>query len=206
MADSYTTRCRMPVPALNDPDWRTRIDAMRDFLDGVNAIGGGVVVATETPSSTLNVKVSALVYRKADGTLGSYAGTSSQAISASTTKCLYLTDAGVLTVGSAWPTSGYYLPLAVVVAGASTITSIADARSPLSVVSGGATSGTATLVAGTVTVTTAAVAAGSIILVSRRTAAGTLGQLSIGTVTAGTSFTIVSTTSETSTVSWWIKE
>lgn len=207
MADSYSTRCRLRTPALNDTGWKTALDANRTWLDGVNAIGGGVVVAKETPSSTLNVAVSALTYRKADGTLNTYAGTSSQAITASTTKYLYLTDSGTLTVGSAWPTSGFYLPLAVVVAGGTTITSVTDARAPLSVVSGGATSGTAVLVAGTVTVSTAAVAAGSKIRVSRTVAGGTLGHLSVGTITAGTSFVVNSSSaSDTSTVLWRIEE
>ena len=73
--------------------------------------------------------VAAGVYRKADGTIVTYAGTASQAITASTTKYLYLTDAGALTVDTAWPTGGTnHVRLAIVVAGTSTITSITDAR------------------------------------------------------------------------------
>lgn len=67
--------------------------------------------------------------------------------------------------------------------------------------------GTATLVAGTVTVSTAAVTANSRIFVFVQTPGGTQGHLSIGTVTASTSFVINSTSgSETSTVAWWIVE
>ena len=69
------------------------------------------------------------MYRKADGTIVTYAGTTSQSITTGTTKYLYLTDAGSLTVGTAWPTGGTnHVRLAVVVAGATTITSVTDAR------------------------------------------------------------------------------
>lgn len=65
--------------------------------------------------------------------------------------------------------------------------------------------GTATLVAGTVTVSTTAVTASSIIMLTNQVTGGTVGVLSKGTVTAGSSFVINSTSAtETSTVSWWI--
>jgi len=207
MATSYTSNAKLRKPGAADRAWNTPINENADILDGFTALGGLCVTLVETPSASLNVKVAAGSYQKSDGTLGTYAGTASQAITLSTTKYLYLTNAGTLTVGSAWPTSGYYVPLAVVVAGATTITSITDARAPVGVVSGGATSGTATLVAGTVTVTTAAVAAGSKILYARQATGGTLGNLSIGTITASTSFVINSSSgSDTSVVYWWIKE
>ena len=64
--------------------------------------------------------------------------------------------------------------------------------------------GTATLVAGTVTVTRQQITANSIVRVSRRTSGGTPGHLSV-TMTAGTSFTISSSSgSDTSTVLWEI--
>lgn len=66
------------------------------------------------------------------------------------------------------------------------------------------TIGTATLVGGTVTVNNTSVTANSLIFLSRQTTGGTTGQLSI-TKSAGTSFTITSTSgTETSTVAWWI--
>jgi hypothetical protein len=61
------------------------------------------------------------------------------------------------------------------------------------------------IAAGTVTVSTTAVTANSKIFLSRASAAGTLGLLSVGTITAGSSFTITSSnTLDTSTVNWWI--
>lgn len=64
-------------------------------------------------------------------------------------------------------------------------------------------SGVATLVGGTVTVSTASVLAGSRVRLSVLTAGGTPGFLSVGTITAGTSFVINSSSgSDTSTVLW----
>ncbi len=65
--------------------------------------------------------------------------------------------------------------------------------------------GSSVLVAGTVTVSTTAVTASSKIFITRGITGGTVGELSIGTITAGTSFVINSvSSSETSTVNWWI--
>jgi hypothetical protein len=68
------------------------------------------------------------------------------------------------------------------------------------------TSGTsAAMVAGTVTVDTTAVTVSSVILVYAATPGGTQGTLSIGTITAGTSFVINSSSStDTSTVNYLI--
>lgn len=85
----------------------------------------------EVPSITLNVKVSAGTFRKSDGTRVSYAGNASFAVGAGVTSKLWLTDAGTLTAGGAFPADGVpHVRLASVVAGASTITSITDAREP----------------------------------------------------------------------------
>ena len=67
--------------------------------------------------------------------------------------------------------------------------------------------GTSVLVAGTVTVSTTAVTASSIIFLTHGVAGGTLGTLSVGTITAGTSFVINSSNAaDTSTVNWLIME
>ena len=61
------------------------------------------------------------------------------------------------------------------------------------------------LAASAVTVTTTAVTASSKIFITRAAAAGTLGNLSIGTITAGVSFTITTdNVLDTSTVNWII--
>lgn len=70
-----------------------------------------------------------------------------------------------------------------------------------------ATMGTATLVGGTVTVSTTKVTANSRIIYSVQTAGGTQGFLSVSARSAGTSFTLTSTSgTETSTVAWMIVE
>lgn len=74
------------------------------------------------------------------------------------------------------------------------------------------TMGVATLVAGTVTVTTSDITASSRVFLSVQVQGGTSGFLSLGTVTAGTSFVINSKdaagtlVADTSTVAWWIVE
>lgn len=67
--------------------------------------------------------------------------------------------------------------------------------------------GQAVLVAGTKTVSTTAVTASSRIQLTRGITGGTVGHLSVGTITAGTSFVINSTSAtETSTINWLIIE
>ncbi len=66
-------------------------------------------------------------YVKADGTIGAFAGVASYALAATTTSCLWLTDAGVLTSGAAFPTTAH-VRLAQAVAGATAISSVVDDR------------------------------------------------------------------------------
>jgi hypothetical protein len=129
MSTTYTPNAKLAQPALGDTGWSTPLNANCTTLDGFTAVGGLCVTLTEIPSASLNVKVAAGNYIQQDGTVATYAGTSSQAITASTTKVLYLdlTASGALTVGSSFPATAY-VPLATVVAGSSTITSVTDAR------------------------------------------------------------------------------
>lgn len=128
MSTSYTTNAKLRKPALNDTGWDATLNANADLLDAFTAIGGLCVTLVETPSASLNVKVAGGKYQKQDGSVGSYAGTSSQGMTASNTNYLYLTNAGVLTVNtSGFPTTAH-VRLASVVAGSSTITSITDER------------------------------------------------------------------------------
>lgn len=127
MATTYSPNCRLRTPALNDPGWKDALDADRAFFDAVPAIGGLCVVPAETPSSTLGVQVSAGAYRKSDGTVGTYGGGAFSA-PASATTYLWLTDAGVLTSGSAWPaSSSAVVRLASIVAGTASVV-VADSR------------------------------------------------------------------------------
>jgi hypothetical protein len=63
--------------------------------------------------------------------------------------------------------------------------------------------GSASLTAGTVSVSLSSVGSTTVLLVSRLVPGGTLGQLSVPVVTAGSGFTITSSSnSETSSVAW----
>lgn len=65
--------------------------------------------------------------------------------------------------------------------------------------------GEATLVDGTKTVANTSVKAGDTIMLSRKTIGGTAGNLDVGTITAGTSFVINSSSAtDTSVVNWMI--
>ena len=72
---------------------------------------------------------------------------------------------------------------------------------------GGGSMGQATLVAGTVTVSNTSVTTASRIFLSVHSIGGTAGVITLGTVTAGASFVInSSSSSDTSTINWLIIE
>lgn len=128
MATTYTTNVRLQKPAAADRHWDVPLNANADYLDGLAAVGGLSVTTAEVPSASLNCRIAAGAYLKANGTVGVYAG-GSLTLPASVTTYVWLTDAGVLSSGTAWPTTPN-LPLAKVQAGVSTITQITDARIP----------------------------------------------------------------------------
>jgi hypothetical protein len=129
MSTTYTPNVKLGQPALGDTGWSTPLNNNCTTLDGLAPVGGLAVTLHEVPSSTLNVAVAAGNYVQQDGTVGTYAGTGSQAITASATKVLYLdlTASGALTVAASYPSTAH-VRLATVVAGSSTITSITDNR------------------------------------------------------------------------------
>lgn len=159
MPDTYTyTASRniaKPASGNSGAGYVATWDANLDLIDSFGAIGALAVAAREVPSTSLNVRVSAGSFRKADGSIVAYAGTSSQAVTTATTNYVFLTDAGVLTVN----TSGFpsnCVRLATVVAAATTITSVADAGVFLAVVGVGSptiAAGTGAGTSPTVTVT-----------------------------------------------------
>lgn len=131
MATTYRTNSNLRQPAYNDTGWNTVVDANFTDIDASPLYGGLCCSLKEVPSGSLAVKVSAGRYRKADGTIGTYAGTASQVLTLSATNSIYLTDSGTLTVStSGWP-AAFHVPLAVAVTGGSTITSLTDFRVPL---------------------------------------------------------------------------
>lgn len=130
MATTYTTRVQLGKPATGDRTWDVPVNANTTQLEAMNALGSLCVTLAEVPSASLNVVVAPGTFISSAGAYVSYAG-ATQAVTASTTTYLWLTDAGVLTTGAAWPGSGTkVVRLASVVAGTSTITSITDGRVP----------------------------------------------------------------------------
>ena len=127
MSTTFTTNALLRKPATTDRYWDVPLNANADFLDGVAAIGRLVATPTETPSASLNVRVTGGSYRKADGTVGAFPGVSSYTLPGSSTATLWLTDSGMLTSSTSFPTSAH-VRIATVVTGASTILSILDER------------------------------------------------------------------------------
>lgn len=127
MATTFTANALLKKPAAADRNWDVPVNANADFLDGVAAIGLLIVTPTEVPSATLNVRVTAGTYLKADGTAGAFPGVASYGLPASATAYLWLTDAGVLSASSAFPTTAH-VRLAHVVTGPSSVLAVVDER------------------------------------------------------------------------------
>src|SRR4051794_12776302 len=91
MATTRTSKLKLGKPASGDALWGTGVyNPNFDALEALSPINGLAVTLAEIPSTTLNVSVAAGTYRQQDGTVGTYAGTASQAITTATTKVLYL--------------------------------------------------------------------------------------------------------------------
>lgn len=135
MSNTYTPNVKLAMPAIGDTAWSVPINGNCTTIDGFTAVGALAVSTTEVPSATLNVAVAAGPYIKQDGTVGVFAGATSQAITASSTRVLYLDLAasGALTVAASYPTTPH-VRLATVVAGNTTINTIADNRQCFNVV------------------------------------------------------------------------
>jgi hypothetical protein len=129
LSNTYTTAIALAMPAANDDGWNTPLNGNAQLLDVLSPVGDFNCTLTEFPSASLNVKVAAGQFQRQDGTVITYAGTTSQAITAASTKVLYLdgTAAWALVVAATYPATPH-IRIATVVAGATTITSITDNR------------------------------------------------------------------------------
>ena len=186
MANTYTPNVQLAMPAPGDRTWNVPVNGNAQVLDALAPVGALAVVTTEVPSATLNVHVAAGSYLRQDGTIGTYAGSVSQAMTASATNYLYLdlTNSGALVVNtSGFPTTAH-VRLATVVAGASTITSITDARVAFHVV--GSFADGVNLTFGTSTGTQIGTAANQKLAFFGKTP---VVQPTLGAATAGTSYT-----------------
>ena len=108
-------------------DLERRLERQLFDAGRLGALGSLTVTTTEVPSASLNIRVAAGNYLNQDGTIGTFAGVASQALTISATNYLYLdlTNSGTLTVNTTGFPSTAHVRLAVVIAGAGTISSIA---------------------------------------------------------------------------------
>ena len=131
MSTTYTPNTKLGQPALGDTGWSTPLNANCTTLDGLSPVGGLCVTTYEQPSASLNVAVAAGNYVKQDGTIATYAGAASQAVTASATNYLYLDLTELRRADGQHDRLSddrARMRLAVVVAGSSTITSVTDSR------------------------------------------------------------------------------
>ena len=186
MANTYTTNVQLAMPAPGDRTWNVPVNGNAQVLDALAPLGALAVVTTEVPSATLNVHVAAGSYLKQDGTIGMYAGSASQPMTASATNYLYLdlTNSATLTVNTAGFPATAHVRLAIVAAGGSSITTITDARVAFQVV--GAFADGVNMTFGTATGTQIGTAANQKLGFFGKTP---ITQPTLGVATAGSSYT-----------------
>ena len=95
MSTTYTANAKLAQPALGDTGWSTPLNGNADTLDGLTPIGGLCVTLTEIPSAESERQGRGRRLRSARRALGLMPGRLSQAITASTTKVLYLDLTGI---------------------------------------------------------------------------------------------------------------
>jgi hypothetical protein len=129
MSNSYTSSIKLAKPQVGDTGWSVPVNGNCDALDALAPVGGLAVTTHEQPSLTLHVDVAAGSFVDQSGTVQSFAGASNQAITANSTKVLYLDGAAswALTIAASYPATPH-IRLATVTTGSSTITSISDNR------------------------------------------------------------------------------
>jgi hypothetical protein len=186
MANTYTPNVQLAMPAPGDRTWNMPVNGNAQVLDALAPVSALAVITTEVPSATLNVHVAAGSYIKQDGTIGVYAGCTSQAMTASTTNYLYLdlTNSGALVVNTSGFPATAHVRLATVIAGTSSITSVADARVAFYVI--GSFGDGVNLTLGTVTGTQIGTATNQKLAFFGKTP---IVQPTLGAATAGTSYT-----------------
>lgn len=123
-----STNLGLITPAFRERNWHNPLDANRAALDA-SALGALAVTPAESPSASLNVRVSAGTFINAAKAYVAFAGSASYALPASATTHVWLTDAGALAQGAAWPSAGTdHVRLATVTTDATTVTAIKDER------------------------------------------------------------------------------
>lgn len=148
MAITRTTKLKLAKPGAADRNWGSPLNDNLDAIDAAAPLSALAVTTAETPSTTRGLAIAAGPYQKPDGTTGAYAGGSATAAVSATSNVSLNPATGAISVDADWPTSPH-VRLAVVVADATKVTSITDARCVLNVTLGSAVSLPAATATGT---------------------------------------------------------
>jgi hypothetical protein len=129
MSNTYTSNTKLAMPAPGDTGWSVPVNGNAAALDALASVGHLAVTTKEVPSASLNVAVAPGWFVQPNGATAPYTGAASFAVTANSTVVLYLdgTNAWALTAAANYPATPH-VRLATVVAGAATISSIADNR------------------------------------------------------------------------------
>ena len=127
MAISFTANLGLQKPSVSDRNWDIPLNANSDLLDANLALSNLLVLPTEFPSQSLQVRVNPGRFRKSDGTFLSFAGFGAVPLPASAITNLWLTESGQVGTGAAFPQT-IHVPLATVATSAASVTSWSDAR------------------------------------------------------------------------------
>jgi hypothetical protein len=143
MASTWTTAIGAEKPANGDDagTWDVPVRAVFDLFDAQAAIFMFGVQVTEHPSASLNVRIQGGTYYSSNGSAVVVATNTSMALTTAATNYIFLTD-GATTFSqntTGFPANLNNVPIATVVCGATTITSITDSRRNLAAQGGGLT-------------------------------------------------------------------
>ena len=127
MPTTFSANARLQKPGTSDRQWDLPINANTDALDAMTAIGSLVVTTTETPSTTLQVRIAPGSYAQSEGTVVQFAGQATVPVPASTTVYIWLDSTGAVVTGAAFPSTSH-LRLAHVVTAATAVNQIVDER------------------------------------------------------------------------------
>ncbi|MDX2038868.1 MAG: hypothetical protein SFX72_19640 [Isosphaeraceae bacterium] len=130
MPTSFTPNLGLRKPAQSDLDWGVPLNENADTLDRLAPLQS--LFVTSHDSIDLAVKVAPGRYRRLDGTFAWFAGAPLLAIPPSSSQSIWLTDSGELSFGLAYPNTPH-IPLAVVTADSTGLTSLQDDRIGLGV-------------------------------------------------------------------------
>jgi hypothetical protein len=128
MATQKTTRAGLSYWQKFDQDWHLPYQDTCVALDAINAIGMLATITNESPSTSRTVKIAAGTFINQANAYMDYAGGTLTCPASSTTN-IWLTNAGAIGSGAAWPSAGTkHVRLAVVVTDATKVLTITDAR------------------------------------------------------------------------------